>query len=92
MENGLFDPFKDLNLNPNGGSKEEIFDNFLADLFTNNLNLDLKQMGLAGNGQLGKMPLDQSLLMTTAKKQSLEKLLMADSAGLGGSGGLLSNL
>jgi len=36
--------------------------------------------------------LDKSLLMTTAKKQSLEMILMSESAGHAGSGGLFSHL
>jgi len=53
-------PFMDLGLKM--GSKEDIFDNFLADLFTN--NIDIKKMGLGGSG----MPLDKSLMLQTAKK------------------------
>ena len=92
MDQGIFAPFQDLNLNHNAGSKEDIFDNFLADLFTNNLNLDLKNMGLTSGDKHANMPLDKSLLMTTAKKQSLEMILMSESAGLVGSGGAFSHL
>ena len=57
LDEGIFgNPFKELHLNANAGSKEEIFDNFLADLFTNNLDLDLKKMGLENKRE--KMTLD----------------------------------
>ena len=59
-----------------------MFDNFLADLFAN--NLDIKKMGLAPGSN---MPLDKSLLMHTAKKHHGEMLLHSESAGP-----LLSNL
>ena len=39
--------------------KEQMFDNFLADLFSN--NIDLKQMGV-------NLPLDKSLMMQSVKK------------------------
>ena len=47
--------------------KEEMFDNFLADLFTNNLKLDLKKMGLGAEKEAA-MTLEKSLMLTTAKR------------------------
>jgi hypothetical protein len=58
--------FQDPYLRPSG-DKDEMFDNFLADLFTNNLKLDLKKMGL-GPSKNGAMALDKSLMITTAKR------------------------
>ena len=54
-------------------SKEDMLDNFLGDLFAN--NLDTKKMGL------GNLPLDKSMIMQTAKKQQMDNLLQTDSAG-----------
>ena len=66
--------FPNLNL---AGSKEDIFDNFLVDLFTNNLDFDLKKMGL--DAPDSTMALDKSLILTDAKRQSMEKLLLTES-------------
>ena len=67
----------DLNLNTKA-NKEDIFDDFLVDLFSNNLKLDLKKMGL-GNLKDTAMSLDKSLMLTDAKRQSMEKLMLTES-------------
>lgn len=76
---------QDLNLK-HTGDKEQMFDDFLVDLFTDNLKLDLEKMGL-GAQRDSTMPLDKSLMLTTAKRQTMEKLLLTESHG-----GALSNL
>ena len=53
-----------------GATTEQMLDNFLLDLFSN--SLDPKALNL---------PLDKSLLVHTAKKQSMERLLNSESAG-----------
>lgn len=62
MHKSLQDPYL-----KSTGDKDEMFDNFLADLFTNNLKLDLKKMGL-GSSKNGAMALDKSLMITNAKR------------------------
>jgi len=64
---------------PNALGKEQLFDDFLVDLFSN--SLDLRKLG-AG------MPLDKSLMLHSVRKQSVERLLQTESAA----GGMLSNL
>ena len=66
---------QDLNLRA-GMNKEDMLDNFLTDLFANNFN---KQIGK-------QMTLDKSLLVSTARKHSVE-LMMSESGA-----GMLSNL
>lgn len=69
-----------MNLGLNLG-KEEMFDNFLADLFSNKLQANA--LGIDPRS----LPLDRSLMVTTAKKQRMEALMNIESGG-----NVLSNL
>jgi len=57
-----------------GKSKDEIFDDFISDLFTNKLNIttSVKKSLLSSENKnssfQGGLPLDQTLMISTAKK------------------------
>lgn len=57
-------------------NKEDMLDNFLTDLFANNFNKQIAK----------QMPLDKSLLVSTARKHSVEQMMSEPAAGM------LSNL
>lgn len=60
--------------------KTDVFDNFICDLFSNKLDLSLNKSlkdastMFASNASM-TLPLDQSLLISTAKKQNVQMLL-----------------
>jgi hypothetical protein len=61
-----------------GRSKDEIFDNFISELFTSKMDLSNSLMKNVKNNESlvnGTLPLDQSLLISTAKKQNMRILL-----------------
>lgn len=77
-----------------GRSKDEIFDDFVLDLFQNKVDNSVlkRQMKLLKSDDTERpLPLDQTLMISTAKKQSMQILLNNLSASSdSGAQGLLS--
>ena len=78
-----------------GRSQEEIFDEFICDMFSNKLNLtsSIHKSMLRTDASFfnqPSLPLDQTLLISTAKKQNMNRLMNNMSLTSSEGNGLLS--